>query len=57
MIGATRPRILGAPPTRRPVAAALLLERAIAEEHHQALAAQRHVHVLQFREAEITTLG
>ena len=49
--------VLGAPPARRPVGAALLLERAVAEEGHQALARQRRVHVLQPGEAEVAALG
>lgn len=45
------------PPARRPVTATLLLESAVAEEHHQPLAGQGHVHVLQFGKAEIAALG
>ena len=46
-------RILGMPPTRRPVSAALFLERAVAEKGHQAFAGQGRVHIVQFGEAEI----
>jgi hypothetical protein len=49
--------VLCTPPARRPVAATLLLESAVAEEYHQPLAGQGHVHVLQFGKAEIAPLG
>jgi len=49
--------ILGPPPARNPVAAALLFRGAIGEEGHQRLARQGHVRVLQFGETEIAALG
>ncbi|MNQ47811.1 hypothetical protein D3C85_616680 [compost metagenome] len=51
------PAILGAPPARHPVAAALLLGRAVGEEGHQGLAGQRLVGILQLGKAEIAALG
>src|SRR5690606_27494470 len=49
--------VFGAPPARGPVLAALLLERAVAEEGDQALARERHVHVLQPGEAEVAAFA
>ena len=56
-VGRDQPTILRAPPAGRPVAPPLLLEGAVGQERHQALARQRHVHVLQLGESEIASLG
>ncbi len=52
-----RPAVLGPPPARDPVAAALFLGGAIGEERHQGLAGQWHVRVLQFGEAQVAAFG
>src|SRR5690606_41832190 len=49
---ADQPAVLGTPPARRPVAAALFFERTVAEERHQAFVPQRRMHVLQLGKAE-----
>ena len=50
---ADKSTVFGAPPAWRPVAAALLLEGAIAEERDQALAHEWRMNVLQLGEAEV----
>ena len=52
-----QPAILGPPPAWRPVRTALLLEGTVTEKGHQALARQRHVHVLQAGETKIAALA
>ncbi len=52
-----QPAVFTAPPARRPVAAALLLEGAVAEEGHQFLPRQRHVYVLQAGKAEVAAFA
>ncbi len=49
--------ILGTPPARNPVAATLLLGRAVGQECHQRLARQRNVSILQFGEAQVAAFG
>ena len=46
-------RVVRAPPARRPVAAALLLECAVAQERDQSLARQRRVHIVQLRKTQV----
>ncbi len=45
--------VFGSPPAGHPVAAALLLERPIAEKRHQPLSGERHVDVLQLGEPQV----
>lgn len=49
--------VLGSPPARCPIRAALLFERAVAQEGHQALSRQGHMHVLQCGEAQVSAFG
>ena len=49
--------VLGAPPARHPVTAALLFGRTIGKKRHQGLARQRQVGILQLGKTEVTTLG
>src|SRR5690606_39615942 len=47
--------VRGAPPSRGPVTASLLLKRAVAQKYGKALARQRHVDILNLGKTEVTT--